>query len=143
MKKITIDIKKNSILNRNCFSIRIRIRIDIAFTSTALVFTISNLRCLLKFIADDQSIVSSITVGSTSSLRSVTSDTVSSIYMNENGVAANEDGKFIISFLVFILHKRPSSRSAFTALMFKVSCKILSKNNLQHSVCIIRLVVIS
>ena len=37
--------------------------------------------------------MSTITVGSTCSLRSIASEAVSTIYMNEHGVAANEDGK--------------------------------------------------
>ncbi|MPC54250.1 Tubulin polyglutamylase TTLL4 [Portunus trituberculatus] len=41
---------------------------------------------------DDQSVISSVTVGSTCSLRSVASEALSTICINEHGLAANEDG---------------------------------------------------
>lgn len=44
---------------------------------------------------DDQSVISSVTVGSTCSLRSVTSEALSTICINEYGVAANEDGSLL------------------------------------------------
>ncbi|XP_063611514.1 tubulin monoglutamylase TTLL4-like isoform X1 [Penaeus indicus] len=44
---------------------------------------------------DDQSVISSVTVGSTCSLRSVASEALNTICINEHGVAANEDGSLL------------------------------------------------
>ena len=53
----------------------------------------------LMFLAtDDQSVISSVTVGSTCSLRSVASEALSAICINEHGLAANEDGKNDVLF---------------------------------------------
>ncbi|KAK4316307.1 hypothetical protein Pmani_012525 [Petrolisthes manimaculis] len=46
---------------------------------------------------DDQSVISCVTVGSTCSLRSVASEALNTICINENGVAANEDGSLLYS----------------------------------------------
>lgn len=48
---------------------------------------------LLFCFVDDQSVISCVTVGSTCSLRSVASEALNTICINENGVAANEDGE--------------------------------------------------
>ncbi|XP_045584029.2 tubulin polyglutamylase ttll-4 isoform X2 [Procambarus clarkii] len=44
---------------------------------------------------DDQSVISCVTVGSTCSLRSVASEALNTICINEHGVAANEDGSLL------------------------------------------------
>lgn len=44
---------------------------------------------------DDQSVISCVTVGSTSSLHSVASEILNTICINEHGVAANEDGSLL------------------------------------------------
>lgn len=44
---------------------------------------------------DDQSVISSVTVGSTCSLRSVASEALNTVCINEHGVAANEDGSLL------------------------------------------------
>ncbi|XP_076042393.1 tubulin polyglutamylase ttll-4-like isoform X2 [Oratosquilla oratoria] len=46
---------------------------------------------------DDQSVISCITVGSTSSLRSIASEVLNNVCINEHGVASNEDGSLLYS----------------------------------------------
>ncbi|KAK8387363.1 hypothetical protein O3P69_018148 [Scylla paramamosain] len=62
---------------------------------------------------DDQSVISSVTVGSTCSLRSVASEALSTICINEHGLAANEDGS-----LLYAETPAPSPLPSFTPSLF-------------------------
>lgn len=62
---------------------------------------------------DDQSVISSVTVGSTCSLRSVASEALSTICINEHGVAANEDGSLLYAEI-----PAPSPLPSFSPSLF-------------------------